>query len=66
MTELKLEKKELKLAVAIYLFLTKKVSIGKAAEIASMSKWDFIDFLSELGIPVVNYPEEELEDEARD
>ena len=58
-----LEESEEKLAIAIYLYLRRKVSLGKAAELAEMSKWDFIELLSRLGIPVINYPPEELEDE---
>ena len=58
-----LEESEEKLAIAIYLYLCRKVSLGKAAELAEMSKWDFIELLSRLGIPVINYPPEELEDE---
>jgi len=66
MERVQLEEKETNLAIAIYLYLTKRISLGKAAELAGMSKWDFIEFLSELGVPVVNYPPEELEDEMRD
>ena len=61
-----LEESEEKLAVAIYLYLCKKISLGKAAELAGMSKWDFMELLSRLGIPIVNYPPEELEDETGD
>ncbi len=66
MERVQLEEKETNLAIAIYLYLTKRISLGKAAELAGMSKWDFIEFLSKLGVPVVNYPPEELEDEMRD
>ena len=31
-----------------------------------MSKWDFIELLSKLDVPVVNYLPEELEDEISD
>ena len=63
MEVVQLEESEEKLAIAIYLYLRRKVSLGKAAELAEMSKWDFIELLSRLGIPVINYPPEELEDE---
>lgn len=61
-----LEESEERLAIAIYLYLRKRVSLGKAAEIAGMSRWDFIELLSKLGIPIINYPPEELEDEISD
>ena len=63
MEVIQLEKDEEKLAIAIYLYLRRRVSLGKAAEIAEMSKWDFIELLSRLGIAVIDYPPEELEDE---
>ena len=58
-----MEEGEERLAIAIYLYLCGKASLGKAAELAEMSEWDFIELLSELGIPVINYPPEELNDE---
>ena len=61
-----LEENEERLAIAIYLYLRKRVSLGKAAEIAGLSRWDFIELLSKLGIPIINYPPEELEDEISD
>jgi len=61
-----LEESEERLAIAIYLYLRKRVSLGKAAEIAGLSIWDFIKLLSKLGMPIINYPSEELEDEISD
>ena len=66
MKYVQLEESEKRLAIAIYLYLCKKISLGKAAELVEMSKWDFIELLSRLGIPAVNYPPEELEDEVGD
>lgn len=40
-------KKEIKIAFAIRLFQLQKISIGKAAQIASMSRLDFETLLSE-------------------
>ena len=36
------------------------LSLGKAARMAGMGRWDFIEFLSENQIPVLDYSEEEL------
>jgi len=66
MKYIQLEKNEEKLAIAIYLYLRKKISLGKAAELAEMSKWEFIELLSKLGIPVINYSPKELKDEISD
>jgi len=35
-------------------FKEKVLSLGKAAELSGLSKWDFIEYLSENGIPVID------------
>ncbi len=67
MNELKIElpsnisKDEAQLLLAVKLFETGKLSIGQAAKLASYSKRTFIELLSKMGIPVINYPDEDLE-----
>lgn len=69
MNELKIElpsnisKDEAQLLLAVKLFETSKLSIGQAALLAGYSKRTFIELLSKMGIPVINYPAEDLERE---
>ena len=51
---------EAQCALAVRLFQTKTLSLGRAAKAAGLGLWDFIDLLGERGIPVVDYGEEEL------
>jgi len=46
--------------LAVKLFETGKLSIGQAAKLAGYSKRTFIELLSKMGIPVINYPDEDL------
>ena len=55
--------KNMRTFAAVKFFELGKLSLGKAAELAEMSKLDFIELLSKHGISVYNYPPEELEDD---
>jgi len=46
--------------LALKYFREKLLSLGKAAELAGLSKWDFIEFLSDNDVPVVDYDDDEL------
>jgi prevent-host-death family protein len=50
-------------ALAIRLFAEKAVSLGKAAKLARISVEEFIARLGALGIPAVDYPPEEIDEE---
>ncbi len=50
-------------ALAENLFKNSALSLGKAAALANMSIAEFAEYLSQLGIPVVDYPADELEEE---
>jgi predicted HTH domain antitoxin len=52
--------KELKLLAAIKFYEFKKLSLGKAAELAEMDKYDFIRILGNNKISIFNLSEEEL------
>lgn len=52
-------------ALAEYLFKEGVLSLGRAAKIAKMPYVLFTEHLSRRGIPVVDYPPDELEDELR-
>jgi predicted HTH domain antitoxin len=46
--------------LALKYFQEKFLSLGKAAELAGFSKWEFIEYLSDNNVPVINYDEDEL------
>lgn len=52
-----------KVALAVKLFDSEVVSLGKAAKLAGMLQSEFIDHLGALKIPVVRYEQDELEQE---
>ncbi len=54
---------EARLLLMVKLFETGKLSVGQAAELAGYSKPTFIELLGKLGVPVIDYPPEELEQE---
>ncbi len=54
---------EAKLLLAVKLYEVGKLSLGKAAKLAGYSKGTFIELISKMGVPVVNYPAEELDQE---
>jgi predicted HTH domain antitoxin len=58
--ELNSFKGNVKLYIAIFMFQTHKLSIGKASEFAGISKDLFIEILEQYKIPIINYPAEEL------
>ncbi|MDC0584200.1 UPF0175 family protein [Bacteroidales bacterium] len=47
-------KKDIKISLAIQLYLKQKLTIGKAAQIAGVSRFDFETILSENCIPISN------------
>lgn len=49
--------------LAVNLYQSHELSLGKAAELARMPKLEFTEYVSRLGIPVVDYPAEELDRE---
>ncbi len=46
--------------LALKYFKDKTLSLGRAAELAGLSKWDFIEYLSENKVSVVNYDKDEI------
>lgn len=54
---------EARLLLSIKLYEDKRVSLGKAAEMAGYSKRAFMDVLSKKGIPVINISPEDLDQE---
>ncbi|MCI5133355.1 MAG: UPF0175 family protein, partial [Candidatus Electrothrix sp. EH2] len=46
--------------LALKYFQAKFLSLGKAAELAGMSRTDFIEYLSDSDISVIDYDEDEM------
>ncbi|MEB3828368.1 UPF0175 family protein [Phormidium sp. CCY1219] len=53
----------IRLMAALKMFELGKVSAGKAAELAGMSRLDFFETCSRYRVSIFNYPPEELEEE---
>lgn len=49
--------------LSIKLYEAERISLGKAAELAGYSKRAFMELLVKEGIPVLDYPPEELDRE---
>ena len=58
-------KKRIKLSLAIQLYIQQKVTIGKAAQIAEMSRFQFETTLSENKIPISNLGLEDVMEDVR-
>jgi predicted HTH domain antitoxin len=56
---------ELRVLLATKLFELGQLSLGKAAELAGMSKVRFVDELGRLHIPVINLDDTEIQEELR-
>ncbi len=54
---------EARLLLFVKLFETGKLSLGQAAKMAGYSKRTFIELLGKMGVPVIDYPAEDLERE---
>ena len=49
--------------LALKYFQTKILSLGKATELSGLSKWRFIEYLSQNNIPIIDYDDDEIERE---
>ena len=69
MSELKVELppeisvEEAKLLLMIKLFESGKLSLGQAAELAGYSKRAFMELIGKLGVPIFDYPADDLQRE---
>jgi len=52
-------------ALAVYLFESEQCTLGQSAKLARLSIGEFIDLLGAVGIPVLRYSPDELEDELK-
>lgn len=46
--------------LALKCYKDKILSLGRSAELSGLSKWNFIEYLNENEIPLIDYDEEEL------
>ena len=51
---------DLRATLAVRLFEEGRVSAGRAAQMAGMGKWEFMEELGRRKVPIVNWDEEEL------
>ena len=56
---------EAKRLLAISLFERNILSLGQAAKLAELHLWDFIQFLSQEGISIAEYDDEEIQQELK-
>ncbi len=54
-------KKKLKIALAIFLFQERSISLGKATELAGTSRVKFVEVLKEHGMSAYEYSERDFE-----
>lgn len=57
---------DLRFLLATKLFELRRLSLGKASEMAGMAKLTFLDELGRRRIPVINLDEDQFADELRD
>jgi len=56
-------KKKVQLDLAVGMFVSKEISLSRAAEYAGLALQDFIELLCTFGVPVVDYSEDMLEED---
>ena len=52
---------QVRVALAIHLFITGEISLGRAAELAGERRASLVSLLKELGVPVVLYGKEQCQ-----
>ncbi len=57
---------EARLMLMVKLYETGRLSLGQAAQLAGYSTRAFMELLGKLGVPVFDYPAEELREESGD
>ena len=54
---------KLKIDLAVGMFVSREISLSRAAEYSGMTLCDFAQLLNSLGVPVVDYTADMLEDD---
>ncbi len=55
-----IEKSEVMRFIAAKLYERADLTLGKAAEVAGMPKWEFAEILANYGVSIFNYPASDL------
>lgn len=55
--------RQMKLALALLMFRTRRLSAGAASELAGVDRYTFLDACKEHAIPIADYTPEELDTE---
>lgn len=55
--------REVKLGTALRFYLGRRLTLGQAAAMCSLSQYEFMRFLDDCGVACVDYPSAELERE---
>ena len=50
-------------AFALFSFRNHQLSLGQSAALAGMDRWQFVEFLGEHHVPIINWDDEELDAE---
>ena len=58
-----LDDREAKMALASKLYERGKLTLAQAAELAGYSKETFMELLADYGVPLINYPSDELNED---
>ena len=58
--------REMKEALTLELVRKHRISFRQGAKLLEMEYWDFLEFMSERGVPVIDYPPEDLDRELED
>lgn len=58
--EVHLKPEEVQRIVAALLYGKGELSLGQAAEMSGLNKWEFAEILSDYGISLINYPASEI------
>lgn len=61
--DVKMTADEMRLNIAVWLFQIERISIGKAAKLAGLSRFAFQKILAERDIPVIRYTINDIQDE---
>ena len=60
-----IERADLLRMIASRLYERGTLSLGQAADLAGMAKWDFAEVLADYGVSIVNYPASEIAQDFR-
>ena len=56
---------DVRTGTALGLYLRHRLTLGQAAKLARMSQYEFMRFLGRYNIPCIDYPADDLEQEAQ-